>query len=1374
MHMAQNVLAETELRHLASTPSQIISPTNNTPLIGILQDNLLGCYRFTRSKMNFTPRQAMNLLMMYKHVDTEAIKGKKQITNFDIISQIMKPITLSYKTNLYDDETDKYETSNNVLQIVNGKYIRGQTDKGVFAKTTKGILHRICNDFGNQVCADFIDDLQNISTEYMKTSSYSVGISDLIADRITQKAIIQIINEQKSEVLTLMEKVHMGIFENNTSKTNVEYFETMVNNILGEATNKSGKIGRKSLSKDNRFLMIVNSGSKGSMINISQMISCLGQQSVEGKRIPYGFENRTLPHFNKYDDSPNARGFIENSYISGLTAHELFFHAMGGRIGLIDTACKSVTWETPIVFIENEQPVYIEIGKWIDERLAKNTEKVQHYTERQMELLNIEPEEKIYIPTTDAQGVVTWGALTAITRHDPGKELYEIKTSGGRKVIVTESKSLLIWNTKINEFEEKSTTDIKVGDFVPVTAELCTPPVVLTHIDINEKIFELNDKNGIDVGLFIAQVGIVSENAEIIKDFIGDLDYKYVPKEAFVASEEFIIGLLSGYYSVYGVIEDDSIDVVCSSIRLAEGISMLCSRLGIFGEINSIDDKQYRFVVSAQWAKMFSEKVPLLEEKKQEKLKTKKWSNSHLNFKMVNNVVLDKITEINIVDIKDHPKVYDLTIPSTLNFGLANGLQVRDTSTTGYIQRRLIKGLEDLSVSYDMTIRTNKGKIVQFSYGEDGFDSTKVENQNLTLVEMSNEDIYMHYEIEGGQENKNDNLLVFAKGASARYNQQKADLKIRSLKTIESMIEKRNLIVENVFKFKNNNTVILPVSFQNMIANIQGQMQLNSNSIVDITPLETFQLIDEYFAKLKSIHFVPPNPLFETLYYFYLSPKDLLINKRFHKRALLLLLENIVLKYKQAIVHPGEMVGIVAGQAVGEPSTQLTLNTFHNSGVASKSNVTRGVPRIEEILRLTKEPKNPSMTIHLKQFEEKEQEKAMKYATMIEYTKLIDVVKSTQICFDPKQDATLIQQDVLLLEQYYEFENIMKEIMERNSALDNAQKSKWIIRMEMDKTVLLEKNITMDDIHFAIKNSVLGKETECIYSDYNNDNLVFRIRVNSDMFKKSKKRGVADSLDQSDDIYLLKNFQDDLLKNIVLRGVHGISNVSPRKVQNMVVKEEGQFTRKDLWVLDTTGSNLMDTFALPFIDFERTYSNDIREIHNILGVEATRQILYNEFVEVMEFSDVYINYHHLSLLCDRMTATRKLVPIFRSGLLKDDTGPIAKATFEVHTEVFLDAARHAEFDHMCGVSANVMCGQYGKYGTNSFQVVLDMEEMEKMEGQDVEDVSEQNEIEKSFGFSAMETEKVCSRRDIEMRNNILAIKSVGQNTICDDDYSMGF
>jgi DNA-directed RNA polymerase II subunit RPB1 len=86
---------------------------------------------------------------------------------------------------------------------------------------------------------------------------------------------------------------------------------------------------------------MVLAGSKGSDLNISFMISCLGQQNVDGKRIPYGFEHRTLPHYTKYDDSPGARGFVENSYINGLSPQELFFHAMGGRVGLIDTAVKT-------------------------------------------------------------------------------------------------------------------------------------------------------------------------------------------------------------------------------------------------------------------------------------------------------------------------------------------------------------------------------------------------------------------------------------------------------------------------------------------------------------------------------------------------------------------------------------------------------------------------------------------------------------------------------------------------------------------------------------------------------------------------------------------------------------------------------------------------------------------------------------------------------------------------------------------------------------------------------------------------------------------------------------------------------------------------
>jgi DNA-directed RNA polymerase II subunit RPB1 len=555
-----------------------------------------------------------------------------------------------------------------------------------------------------------------------------------------------------------------------------------------------------------------------------------------------------------------------------------------------------------------------------------------------------------------------------------------------------------------------------------------------------------------------------------------------------------------------------------------------------------------------------------------------------------------------------------------------------------------------------------------------------------------------------------------------------------------------------------------------MIANCQGQLSLNSNSIVDITPLEAFELIEEYYAKLNQLNFVKPTQLFETLYYYYLSPKELLCNKRFHRKGLTLLLETIVLKYKQAIVHPGEMVGVIAGQSIGEPTTQLTLNTFHLSGVASKSNVTRGVPRIEEILRLTENPKNPSLTVHLKELDETEQDRASKFANMMEHTRLIDVVKSVQICFDPNDNSTKLPQDALLIEQYMEFENMVNDCME-NAMDEEKPKSKWIVRMEMDAETLLDKNITMDDIHFAISNSY-SDDISCVYSDYNANNLVFRIRVGSNAFSKKKSKGVADTLDQSDEIYLLKNFQDTVLNNIVLRGVEGIRNVLPRKLQNYIVKDEGKYSRKDVWILDTTGTNLLEVLALDYIDTTRTYGNDISEIFNVLGIEAARQIIFNEFTDVMEFSDVNINYHHLSLLCDRMTSNKDMVPIFRSGILHDNIGPISKSTFEVHTEVFLGAARHADFDNMRGVSASVMMGQHGYFGTGCFGLVLDMKEMENMDSVEVE--SKDKTIEDIFG-KFEEKGDTCSKNKIEIKNNIAAIKSE-DNGACNtnDGYDIGF
>jgi DNA-directed RNA polymerase II subunit RPB1 len=1046
MHMPQSISAETELMFLPAVTQQIISPSKNAPIIGIFQDSLLGSYQFTRANVKMDAAQAMKLLMMFPDVDVAKLDPaqKKTFTSFDVLSQIMPPLSLKMKTKLYSDAEDD-QTTNHIVEIRNGEWKRGQIEKSVMGSGTKGILHRVCNDFGNKTCVKFINNLQNVVTEYMKTSSYSVGISDLIADNKTKRQIVTVVEKQKNEVQQLIQKIHLGIFENNSAFSNAVEFENQVSNILGKAREQTDKIAHKSLNANNRFLKIVTSGSKGNMVNISQMISCLGPQSIEGKRAPYGFDNRTLPHFTKYDDSPTARGFIESSYINGLTAHEMFFHAMAGRIGLIDTAVK--------------------------------------------------------------------------------------------------------------------------------------------------------------------------------------------------------------------------------------------------------------------------------------------------------------------------------------------------TSQTGYAQRRIIKSMEDILVTYNGTVRNHMGKVVQFSYAEDGFDSTKVESQTLPLPTMSIEEVYMRYDVFSGEttqgSEKNVLLQIFTKEAKGRISRQKKETLEKCQKYIEKMLEARTNLVKNVFGGKNNNQVVLPVSFVHLIQNVQGQLDLNANTSVDITPLEAFKLIEEYYQKIRDYcEYMPANSLFELVYYYYLNPKELLMYKRFHKKALIVLLETVLLKYKQAIIHPGEMVGIIAAQSVGEPTTQLTLNTFHNTGVASKSNVTRGVPRIEEILRLTKNPKNPSLTIALREFDEMEPERASKYANMIEYTRLNDIVRSVQIYFDPDDSHSVIEEDREMLAQYYEYQKLIGGV---GGTCSKSSTEKWILRMELDADIMLEKNITMDDVHFAIANAYSDR-VSCIYSDYNDSKLIFRIRVlnptNSTAAKKTK--GV-DALDVSDDIYQLKSVQDLLLKKIVLRGVENIAKVIPRKIQNMLVLQEGKYVAKDLWILDTTGSNLLEVLGLAYIDYKRTYSNDIYEVFDVLGIEAARQVILNELTEVMEFAGVYINYAHLSVLADRMTYSKDMVAVYRSGILNDDIGVIAKASYEVHTEMLLNGAKHGLLDPMTGVSSNVMTGQMFLGGTNLCQVHLDLKEMERLNTAAEllqETTSATADIERQFA-EVIEKDRAsedCSAANITITNYLGAMPAMKVESKCDeeDGYDMGF
>ena len=1386
LHMPQDDESEIELRHLAAVPYQLISPANNNSIIGVFQDSLIGSYLFTRENIKFTPREAMNLLAAYPRVNETLFKSGEDVSNFDVLSQILPPLTLKYKKKAFGEKNpnEDYATSNNVVEIRNGRMIRGQIDKSVLGGGGVGLIQRVCNDFGNIAASDFIDGLQNIITEYMKSHAYSVGISDLIANKTTNTQIADVITKKKTEVKNLIDQVHLGIFENKTGKSNEAEFEAKVSNILNTATSEAGGIGTKSLNSENRFIGLVLSGSKGSDINISQMISCLGQQAIEGKRISYGFDSRTLPHFNKFDDGPLARGFIESSFISGLSPEELFFHAMGGRIGLIDTAVKSVTWETPIVVVENEVPKYVKIGEWIDEHLDYSVKsangKIQYMTEQNMEYLELT--HPIKIVTMDYDGNVSWETITAVTRHDPGEKLFKIKTKAGRDVTVTANKSLLVWNEELQQFREKYTEEIKVGDFVPVAKNVC-------------------DYSGGDN---------LNAEAEFMRGkCAGATIDVQIPEEAYVAGKEYIRGLLTAYIHPLVVKTSTGFELnFGSNVRLTEDVAFLCSRVNIHAEIHQ--SATASLVIRGSGGKMLASLLGLSVDDDVTDYDDEP--------RTINDVVLDEIIEMELIDPALHPKMYDLTIPKTLNFGLANGLQVRDTSTTGYIQRRLIKGMEDLKVEYDMTVRNGKQRIIQFAYGDDGIDTIKVENQSLPLVAMSMDEIYAHFHmpLDNSSETQESAATAFTKTTYAKMKKEKTATvkKIRDL--IDYMIEMRDLIIERVFNNLDNKNVQMPVSFMHIINNVQAQQQINQNSMVDITPLEAMEMISAGFRQLENLYYAPPTLLFKVMYYYYLSPNQLLLVKRFNKSALSILISVINLQYKRSIVAPGEMVGMVSAQSIGEPTTQLTLNTFHSAGVASKSNATRGVPRIEEILSLSENPKNPSITVYFKEDDESTPERVQEFIPLIEHTKLAEVVESVEVCFDPDDLNTLVEQDRAVMSQYQEFEKLMEECVRDSviagtsgvpdlssggggggavasssaaAAAAAAMKSKWIIRIKIDAEAMLDKKLTMDDIHFAIKNSY-GNEVSCAFSDYNEDNLVFRLRMENISQGKKSGGGVGggggggfggggggghkqNPLDQSDHIYMIKTFQDQLLNNIVLRGVKGIKKVMLRKIKNTLTKADGVYTKKDSWVLDTTGTNLIHMLGQDYIDAKRTVSNDIQEVYRVFGIEAARQAIYNELAEV--FDDSPINYHHVCLLCDRMTVSSSMISIFRHGINSDDIGPIAKASFEETPEMFLKAARHAELDPMRGISANVMCGQEGYYGTSAFQVLVNMDEMMKQEAVEYRHTDANEEIEEAFKANSsvgLDTDK-CGIPKLAIQSCVDNVKKVRLGKV-DDDYDIGF
>jgi DNA-directed RNA polymerase II subunit RPB1 len=943
-HLPQSYEAMVELEDIAAVPHHIITPRHAKPMIGVYQDTLVGSYRLTQPGVQFTKREFMNLMMWNKRFDGNmpvargGEEGRERWTGQQVLGALFPPINIEMGNKSYDKEKDGKD-SINYVKIVEGDIKQGVIDGDIYMKPSKGVVHVAYNDCGSKDTVALLDSLQNTVENFLVLNGFSVGISDLIADEETKRQIDIKIQERKKQIEQVILQVHLDLFDNNTGKTNQQEFEDQVFGILNQATSDAGSLGQQSLSQENRLMAMVRSGSKGEPLNVAQMMACLGQTAIEGKRVPYGFTDRTLPHYKKYDDSAEARGFIESSFIRGLTPQEFFFHAMSGREGLIDTAVK--------------------------------------------------------------------------------------------------------------------------------------------------------------------------------------------------------------------------------------------------------------------------------------------------------------------------------------------------TADTGYIQRQLIKSMEDLVVQHDGTVRDTNNNIVQYHYGEDGVNPTKIENQGLPIGELSQEQIRTEFGMAAVD------WSTVLKEGTIREN----DTELLG-EYINDIIFDQRMMVEGVFQSKSldSGSVFAPVNLARWILNIKTRFALKQTEKTDLTPAYVLEGIKKI---IKRTH--PYHKLWCALLRFYLAPHKLIVKERFTKEAFEMLMELIVVTHMKAWVQPGDQVGIVAAQSIGEPATQMTLNTFHQAGVASKSAVTRGVPRLRELLKVTQNPKATSLTIYLKPEYRNNKDKAREVVQDLELTLLRNITDKVAIYWDTNADETTIPEDASLLEFYKLFE---EGLMADEGATEAW--SKWVLRLELNREEMFNRNISIQEVVTVIKSQ---NDINVVYSDYNADKLVMRIRL------PNKAMSDKDTAAQLDDFTNLKKFQNKLLNSLVIRGLPGIKAVTFRNDKNSVEVVDGKYQQVEQYVLDTDGSNFIQVMNHAAVDGTKLYSTNVWDVYEVLGIEATRAILFNEISGL--FESVGVNYRHLCLLCDVMTRFGRLMSIDRYGINKNEIGTLAKASFEETQKILLKAALFGEVDPVTGVSANIMMGQPIRGGTAFSQILMD-------------------------------------------------------------------
>ncbi|KAJ6774697.1 DNA-DIRECTED RNA polymerase SUBUNIT [Salix purpurea] len=622
------------------------------------------------------------------------------------------------------------------------------------------------------------------------------------------------------------------------------------------------------------------------------------------------------------------------------------------------------------------------------------------------------------------------------------------------------------------------------------------------------------------------------------------------------------------------------------------------------------------------------------------------------------------------------------------------------TSETGYIQRRLVKAMEDIMVKYDGTVRNSLGDVIQFLYGEDGMDSVWIESQKLDSLKMKKAEFDRVFRYEFDDEDWNPTYMMPDHVEDLRNIRELRDVFDAEVQKLEA--DRYQLGTE--IATTGDNTWPMPVNLKRLIWNAQKTFKIDTRigRVSDIHPMEAVEAVDKLQERLKVVPGEDPLSVeaqknatlfFGILLRSTLASKRVLQEYRLSREAFDWVIGEIESRFLQSLVAPGEMIGCVAAQSIGEPATQMTLNTFHYAGVSAK-NVTLGVPRLREIINVAKKIKTPSLSVYLKPEFNKTKEKAKNVQCALEYTTLRSVTQATEVWYDPDPMSTLIEEDADFVKSYYEMpdEEVAPEKI-----------SPWLLRIELNREMMIDKKLNMADIAEKI-NREFDDDLTCIFNDDNAEKLILRIRIMNDEAPK----GELNDESAEDDVFL-KKIESNMLTEMALRGIPDINKVFIKNAKVSSFDEKEGFKTTEEWMLDTEGVNLLAVMCNENVDARKTTSNHLIEVIEVLGIEAVRRSLLDELRVVISFDGSYVNYRHLAILCDTMTYRGHLMAITRHGINRNDTGPMMRCSFEETVDILLDAAVYAETDYLRGVTENIMLGQLAPIGTGDCALYLNDE-----------------------------------------------------------------